>query len=253
MFNYRLVVAYDGTSYHGWQLQTSHVTVTQQLQETFECVFACRAIITGASRTDAGVHACAQVALCRTSLDLQPSRLLWAWNNKLPADIVIRELERCDEGFNPRKNVLRKTYWYHFFVERPLPFYERYGWYLGRRPCEDVLRASLSLFVGCHDFRSFCTGEPVGQGTTRFIESTALEYNERLGAHRIVICGPSFVRYMIRRIVGACITVACRRHFTLEYLRGVFEARNPKHTLPTAPARGLMLAKIEYQRDSTKS
>jgi tRNA pseudouridine38-40 synthase len=127
---YKIIVAYDGTDYCGWQLQPNEPTIVQALQKTFYRVFACNATIVGASRTDSGVHALGQVAVCRTDLDLDAQQLVWAWSNRLPGDIVIRSCERVDETFHPQHNVLQKTYHYYFCCERPLPMDSRYRWYV---------------------------------------------------------------------------------------------------------------------------
>ncbi len=244
-FYYKLLVAYDGTRYAGWQVQPHAVAVANILESTFLHVFSKPVKIIGASRTDAGVHALGQVALVITDLHLDPATMMRAWNNALPGDIVIRSLCSSDETFHPQRAVKQKIYWYHIFNQRPLPFLARYGYAL-QRPCDDKkLYEALQIFVGEHDFRSFCTGDEQIT-TTRRIDAITIHFFKRFNACRIEVQGPGFLRYMIRRIVGASVEVASRRSLSIDYVRTILEAKNPEHSLPNAPAQGLMLAKIIY-------
>ena len=243
---YRIVVAYDGTCYHGWQMQPDATTICQVLTDKFQKVFSHSISIFGASRTDAGVHALGQVAIVRSPIFIPVDKLKKAWNNALPEDITIQEIKHLELLVHPHAGVVQKTYWYHFFVKQPLPFFQRYGWYIERKVDIDILREAISLFVGKHDFRSFCTGEEM-RDTVRIIDSIELSYVEGYGAYRIEFKAKGFLRYMIRRIVGACIEVACRSDLTLDDLRAVLLAKNPCHTLPNAAAKGLLLYSILYQ------
>jgi tRNA pseudouridine38-40 synthase len=244
---YRCTIAYDGTDYFGWQFQPDRITVVQTLQQTFHKVFHCDASIVGASRTDAGVHALGQVAVCRTELDIDVRHIMWAWNNRLPHDIMIRSCERVDDNFHPQRNVLQKTYRYYFCCERPLPQVSRYRWYVRKKPDMLKLQKCLDIFVGTHDFRSFCTGDDMGTDTVRTINSITLNYIEYESVFCIEVCGASFLRYMIRRIVGASLIVAASHHLQVDYIRQVLHACNPLQKLPTAPAQGLVLQSIVYK------
>lgn len=249
---YSMIVSYDGTDYCGWQLQPDRPTITGVLQNTFQSVFETPAIIVGASRTDSGVHALGQVCVCRTELDIEPDRIMSALNNRLPADIVIRAMSRVDETYHPQRRVEQKIYWYHFFLERPLPLAQRYGWYY-RYPVDlQKLRKCLDLFLGTHNFRSFCTGNERGEDTIRTIDEISLEYLPCFGVYRIEIKGKSFLRYMIRRIVGACLEVASRPELACADIERVLAAKNPAHSLPKAPAKGLVLYNIIYQEGRGK-
>lgn len=243
---YRIIVAYDGTSYQGWQTQENGPTVSAALSTTFKNVFGQDIKIIGASRTDAGVHALGQVARFDTALNLQPEAIKNAWNNRLPGDLHIRSLEPSLLDFNPRYDAVEKTYWYHFFTNRPMPFAARFGTFYYHDIDFDKLARCLAVFAGTHDFRSFCTGDDI-KTTVRTISRIGLEYAPEFQAHRIAVVGPGFARYMVRRIVGACLHVACRPHVPIDELTRTMAQCNPLHTLPTAPARGLMLAHIVYK------
>lgn len=245
---YRMRIAYDGTGYHGWQVQPAYRTVAGVLQQTFRKVFGQQVAILGASRTDTGVHAFDQVAIFESELPIRPEALLQAWNNKLPDSIVIRSLEPVGQCWNPHVDVHAKTYWYHLFTKQPLPFVERHGWFYRYPFDQEKLKKCLKVFEGTHDFRSFCSIEENGRDTIRRIDRAELEYSEQFACPRIAIVGPRFLRYMVRRMVGACVDVAARKDVPVDYLAELLAARNPEHTLPKAPAKGLMLALIEYKK-----
>jgi tRNA pseudouridine38-40 synthase len=248
MKRYKIIVAYDGTAYHGWQVQKELPTVAGTLQSTFSQVFGQEISILGASRTDAGVHALGQVATFNSALVIAPNSMLHAWSNSLPADIVIRLLEETASDFNPHQYVHYKTYQYHFFLSRPLPFVARYGWFYHYPVNLEKLHACLQTFVGTHDFRSFCTGDEMGEDTIRTINSISLEYLEQYNAYRITVRGERFLHHMIRRIVGAALDVAARKVLSSEYLQQVLLEKNPEQALTNAPAQGLLLAEIVYKK-----
>jgi tRNA pseudouridine38-40 synthase len=245
MYYYKSIVAYDGTDYQGWQSQPHQRTICDVLTKAFSHVFQQQISIVGSSRTDAGVHALGQVFRITTPLDINANDLMHAWNNRLPAAISIRSLTKTDKTFHPQVNVKQKIYWYHVSLERPLPFFARYI-YRYRYPFTiERLHDALQLFVGTHDFRSFCS-EDERDMTVRTIDAIEVEYVKRFKVYRITIKGPSFLRYMIRRIVGAALEVSSRRSYSLAILKEILERKNPEHALPNAPAHGLMLARIIF-------
>jgi len=242
---YKIVIAYDGTGYHGWQRQPDAKTVVQVLEKSFKAVFKQEIYISGASRTDAGVHALGQVASFALDMKIAPEVLKFAWNNDLPHDVLIQDISIVPDTFNPRHGVVSKTYHYSFFTQRPIPLVQRYGWYFSRPIDLDVLQQALQLFVGTRDFRSFCTGYDMNS-TIRRIDSICLEYDDAMKAHRIVVKGPGFLRYMIRRIVGACLAVASKDEFTCQDIVEALAKKDPAQTLPNSPAKGLLLHQIYY-------
>lgn len=244
MKSYKITVAYDGTHYHGWQSQKDTLTIVGVLQARFKSVFNKDISLFGASRTDAGVHALGQVALLQTDLDGEIKNLQNAWNAKLPKDILIRSLFEANSLFHPQRNVISKTYWYHFFIKRPLPFCAPYGWYIYKELNLSKLQDCLNLFVGTHDFRSFCTGYE-RENTTRTIDSLRLSFIPHYRSFRIEVKGPGFLRYMLRRIIGASILIASTQRSPQEILHAL-EQKNPEQHFLTAPAHGLLLRKILY-------
>lgn len=245
---YRLIVAYDGTDFSGWQVQKHAPSVAQTMQDRFKLLFNREITLIGASRTDAGVHAMGQVAAFSTDLPIETSQMMNAWNDALPETIVIRSLEQVQDSFHPIYGVAQKVYHYRFFLERPLPFVERYGWFFRYAIDLELLQEALQLFVGTHDFRSFCTGIDMGENTIRTIESIDLCKNESLGSWQITVKGPGFLRHMIRRIVGASFDVASKKTVTLADLKAILEEKNPEQALTNAPAKGLCLQSICYKK-----
>jgi tRNA pseudouridine38-40 synthase len=247
MPTYKLMVAYDGTSYSGWQKQKNAPSVCHAMQRAFATIFNTECRLLGASRTDAGVHAFGQVVRCITSLEIDPERLKQAWNNGLPDSITIRAAVRVADTFHPMHNVIEKEYHYHIFTERALPFVAAYGWHYKGNFDWEYLTELLQLFVGTHDFTSFCAVDVVHPTMIRTINAIKLFYCKEWNAHRIMITGHSFLRHMIRRIVGAALVVSQDKHYSIDFLRAIFMQRNARHILPNAPSKGLMLYSITYK------
>lgn len=243
---YKLVVAYDGTAYHGWQEQVGQVTVAGVLQDSFERVFGHPIKVVGASRTDAGVHALGQVARFYTSRTMRPERLMKSWNAALPHDIHIRSLEPLIAKFHPQHNVAQKTYYYHFFKRRALPHHTRYGYYFPHRLDEKKLRDCLDCFIGTHDFISFCAHPERQRSTVCTLDMVSLEYVRRYNMYRITIRGNRFLHNMIRRIVGAALKVASSDELSPADIQKALQVQGIYNYIPTAPAHGLVLRKIEY-------
>lgn len=248
MHKYTLIISYDGTEYYGWQSQKDLPAVASTMQHIFAKIFGRSIVLRGASRTDAGVHALGQVAMFKTDLDLDPEQIKCAWNNRLPADIVIRSLQRIDISHSIYDNIAHKTYHYHFFLERPLPFVQRYGWHFYHSIDLQKLEIALQTFVGTHDFRSFCSSEDTRENTMRTVDAITLEYIQRYGVYRITVRGHSFLRHMIRRMVGAALEVASRPTLPIGALQEALDQKDPEQILPNAPAQGLMLYKITYKK-----
>lgn len=245
-YKYKITISYDGTNYFGWQMQPEQRSVQQTMQDAFARIFNERITLVGASRTDAGVHALGHVATFYTQRPVEPEKLIFAWNNALPEDIFIRSIAAVSDDFHPQYCVSSKTYWYHFSLKRPLPFAQRYCWWVMSNPDIALFKQALQVFVGTHDFRSFCTGDEV-ENTVRTIEHISVEYVPEYAVYRVAVTGPGFLRYMIRRIVGACIDVASRRDLSVEYLQDVLAQKSSRQSLLNAPAQGLVLRKIMYK------
>jgi tRNA pseudouridine38-40 synthase len=248
MQNYRLIVSYDGSSYCGWQAQKKQKSIEQTLKSSFQHAFKQPVFLWGASRTDAGVHALGQVVSVQTPLNVHSEDIKRAWNNVLPNDIVICNADHMQSLFNPYRNVDKKTYHYHIFTSRPTPFMERYGWFVPRTINIEKLKACLQIFVGKHDFRSFVMAQDKRTSSIRTIFSITLEQRGDFEGYTIAIVGNAFLRHMVRRIVGASLGVALDKGRKCIELEEALAQKDPRQHYLTAPAKGLMLYKIDYQK-----
>jgi tRNA pseudouridine38-40 synthase len=248
MQKYRIHISYDGTQYFGWQEQVDLPTVVSTLKSSFFQTFGKHISVVGASRTDAGVHARHQVAMFSTDLALKPERMLEVWNQHLPGDISIVSMHAVDQSYSVFAQVKQKTYSYTVFTSRPNPFQARYGWWYTKPIDVEKLQGLLDIFVGTHNFRSFCTGDEYTEADlVRTIDAITLEKGD--GFLVIQVQGQGFLRHMVRRIVGAFIKAASTHHINRDTLMQVLQACNPAHVLPNAPAKGLCLEKIEYWKE----
>ncbi len=251
MPTYRLIIAYDGTAYNGWQKQPKLPSIEGVLEAVLHRVFRIPVEILGASRTDAGVHALGQVVRVKIDLQISSERFMAAINNSLPSDILIRHVDLMTDTYSPHADVAKKIYYYHIFMQRPMPYAAPYGWYYPRAIDIEHFKTALAVFVGTHNFRSFCCVEDTRENMVRTIDSITVTYLKRFNTYRVTVIGERFLRHMIRRIIGAAITVATEKsRYTHENLKTVLHNKNPHHTLLNAPAQGLVLSQIIYQESS---
>jgi len=253
MKHYLLRIAYDGTAYAGWQVQRNAVSIAGTIEERFLRVFGVPGQLLGASRTDAGVHAYDQVAVLRTALTIPASRLHTALQASLPRDLSIRTCVDAPDGFHPQYNVLFKEYWYHLFLQQPLPFFARFGVVLPEymQGFDSALFArTLALFEGTHNFSSFARVDE-GYEPVRSVQSIQVVPLARYGVLRVVVRAEGFLRYQVRRMVGAGLMVArTQSSITLDDIAGFL--RIPQQTSPaffTAPPEGLCLRRIVYKKE----
>lgn len=249
MNNYKLRISYDGTAYQGWQVQPNGPTVAGTLEQTFTDTFSHHLSMVGASRTDSGVHAYDQVARVRTNLTLPAEKLLHAWNNALPNDIVIRSIEAVSDSFHPHHDVVYKEYEYHISMHRPSPFLARFCWWPSLyTPLDTALyEQALQLFVGTHDFTAFSKDEP-GREHVRAVDAITVRADEHMVVATIRAKG--FLRYQIRRMIGAAVMAASQNDVTIDHIKhALHEPREQYHQLIKAEAHGLCLRRIVYKGD----
>ena len=246
----KAVIAYDGTDFFGWQKQPEAISISSTLEQAFHKVFGHQINLIGASRTDSGVHALEQVAMFKSEIDLDLNIIKSAWNNMLPKSILIRDLQEVPDDFHACFNVAQKTYYYHIFLKRPLPFVARYGWLYKFMDQVDLVKFenALNLYTGEHDFGSFCKVDEEEKNTVRTIDNIKLERFDRFGILRVSIKGPGFLRFQIRRMVGYALDVARRNNLSVNYLKTLLDNPDPKQTLLKADACGLCLRKVVYKK-----
>jgi tRNA pseudouridine38-40 synthase len=281
--NWKLTLAYDGTPFRGWQVQPGERTVQGELQAALGRITGESPLPQGSGRTDAGVHALAQVASFVLHVPIPGANLRMALNRTLPVSIRVLEAKEVASAFHARHSARAKTYEYRVFPEKPAPWLDRrapsricppflapyvstFPWPLDLDRMEEAARA----FVGTHDFLSFAAtdpdlaarqpgGEPGADlrplpradfeierrtgSSIRTIFSSAWERTESLLVYRVR--GSGFLHHMVRNLVGTMLEVG-RGQMAAGQISAMIEARQRSAAGPTAPASGLFLHSVEY-------
>jgi len=241
----KLTMAYDGTNYVGWQRQARGTSIQQLVEAAFApLVGGDPPGVAGAGRTDAGVHASAQVASVNVDIDLAPAVVQRALNARLPFDIRVLTVEEAPLGFHARFHARGKAYRYRLLpASVPSPFTRPFVWHVPGVRDVAAMRRAAGWLVGTHDFASFQGRGASVLDTVRTIERMTL--SEREGELVVEIEGDGFLRHMVRTIVGTLVDVGSglRAPHTMGE---VIEACDRRAAGPTAPARGLTLVSVRY-------
>ena len=243
----KLTIQYDGTNYLGWQRQASGTSIQELVENALAPIEGNPVTIHGAGRTDAGVHALAQVASVRLESPLDTTTLGRAMNAVLPADVRISAVEEAPDGFHARFDATGKTYEYRI-VNAPIvsPFMNRYVWHVPQPLNQDAMRAAAAAFVGRHDFAAFQGPGSTVSSTERTLD--AIEWEQGDGFERpivIRIAGDGFLRHMVRIIVGTLVEVGAGR-WEVTRPQQILESRSRVEAGPTVPAHGLFLVHVRY-------
>ncbi|MCI9135669.1 MAG: tRNA pseudouridine(38-40) synthase TruA [Lachnospiraceae bacterium] len=240
-----LTVAYDGTAYHGWQVQKNGETIESVLNRQLSALFQEPIRVIGASRTDSGVHALGNVAVFDTSSRMPADRISYALNQWLPPDIRIQDSIQVEDDFHPRKAACTKYYEYLILNrEFELPHLRLNAHFLRRKLDVKRMQEACPYFLGEHDFKSFCSINTQAESTVRTIYSLTVEEAE--GLIRIRVSGNGFLYNMVRILAGTLIEIG-QGEREPEELQGILEARDRQAAGPTAPARGLTLLGMVYE------
>lgn len=241
----RLTVAYDGTNYCGWQIQPNGITIEEVLNRALWRLTGEEITVIGASRTDSGVHALANVAVFDTESTIPPERFSYALNQRLPEDIVIVRSEEVPLTWHPRYQNSRKTYEYHIINARtPLPTRRLYNCFVSFPLDVERMREGAAYLLGEHDFAAFCCIRTNAKTTVRTITDLQIEQN---GDEIVIrITGNGFLYNMVRIIAGVLIRVG-RGFYEPEKVLELLEGRERKKEAVTAPANGLVLVEIAYE------
>jgi len=274
---WKLTLAYDGTDFRGWQVQPGEATIQGELQAALRQITGESPLPQGSGRTDAGVHALAQVASFALQAPIPPGNLLRALNRTLPASIRILETRTVRSTFHARHSAVAKTYEYRVFRgEICPPFLARYVHACPWPMDLEALQKSAQFFQGEHDFLSFAATdpdlasrngdastelnqkikappapgfqiEPPTPATIRTIFSSAWEQQMTEAGDLLVyrVRGNGFLHHMVRNLVGTMLDVG-RGHLQLAEIPAILAARSRSAAGPTAPARGLFLHSVEY-------
>lgn len=240
-----LRVAYDGTDYCGWQLQPGVATIEGVLNEQLAELLGERVAVTGASRTDSGVHALGNVAVFDTDTRIPAEKICYALNARLPQDIVVQESREVAPDFHPRRCESKKTYEYRILNrEFPLPLMRRDTYFYHRRLDVEAMARAAGYLVGTHDFQSFCAAHAQVLTTVRTVYSCEVEKTGDLIVIRV--CGAGFLYNMVRIIAGTLIEVGAGARAP-EDIPDILAACARSAAGPTAPACGLTMVGIEFQ------
>lgn len=241
-----LTVAYDGTSYHGWQIQPNEETVEGVLNRCLSALLGEKIEVTGASRTDAGVHAMGNVAVFDTESLIPADKISYALNRSLPEDIRIQKSQEVDRDFHPRHCPSHKTYEYRIYCAPfPMPIKRFYSYFTYVPLDVRLMSQGAQYLTGTHDFKSFCSVQTQAETTVRQIDSIEILESRTGGDIVIRVTGRGFLYNMVRIIAGTLMEVG-RGHIPPEEVETILAAKDRQAAGPTAPACGLTLIKIEY-------
>jgi tRNA pseudouridine38-40 synthase len=241
---FKLIVEYDGTAYAGWQRQPNQPTVQAALEDLLQRITHTHVPVTGAGRTDAGVHALGQVASFRSDKTLSVKEWLRALNGLLPPDISVRSVESVSDDFHARYSARRKQYEYRILNRAERSALDRNrAWHVRERLDLDAMRDAARLLVGRHDFSSF-QGHPTDTENP-VCDLTTLNLLQEHTLIRIEVQADRFLKHMVRAIAGTLVEVGQGKRQP-QAMKDILDARDRRSAGITAPAHGLYLLHVEY-------
>lgn len=239
-----LIVAYDGTNYHGWQAQDNAVTIEGELNKALSSLLKTEVQVIGASRTDAGVHGRCNLAVFDTTMNIPADKYAYALNQILPEDIKIRKSIEVEADFHPRKRKISKTYRYAInSQEFPDPLKTRYAHFTYHRLDVDLMSQGAKYLLGEHDFTSFCSVNGTALSNVRTIDDISVSRDHE--DIFIDVTGNGFLYNMVRIIAGTLMEVG-KAKIKPEEVEMILKACDRTKAGPTAPACGLTLIDIKF-------
>jgi tRNA pseudouridine38-40 synthase len=249
--NIKLLLAFDGTGYVGWQKQKSDRTVQGVVEDKIHVMTGEQSRLHGAGRTDAGVHALGMVANFQTAAEIPCQGFIRGLNSMLPTDIRILEATEVESGFHARRSAKAKTYWYNL-TNSPMqmPTERLYAAHVFADLDFKEMQRGLEQLMGTHDFSSFEGAgsrdpELSGRGAVRTIFQAGISTIRAGDWYRFIITGDGFLRYMVRNIVGTMLEVG-QGKLASSKVAAILAAKDRAAAGPTAPARGLFLKEVLY-------
>ena len=242
--NIKLTVEYDGTNYHGWQIQPGGETIQSVLERAVSTFLGKPTRVTGSGRTDAGVHALGQVVNFLSDKDFDPYRIQRALNALTPVDITIKEVQAVPDSFDARRDGRARVYEYRILNRStPSPFYLNRTWHLHEQLDLHAMRAAIRCLEGEHDFSSFRAAGCDAAHPVRKVYRVSLDQREELLVFTIE--ATAFLRHMVRNIVGTLIEVG-RGLRSPKSFAELLEGRDRTKAGATAPPCGLFLVEVKY-------
>jgi tRNA pseudouridine38-40 synthase len=242
--NIKLTVEYDGTHYHGWQVQASGETI-QSVLERAVCTLVGRPTrVIGSGRTDAGVHALGQVANFRSDKELQPHRVQRALNALTPEDVTIKTVEIVPDSFHARRDGRSRIYEYRILNRpSPSPFHLKFAWHVHDPLDIAAMREAITCVQGEHDFSSFRAAGCDAAHPVRTIYQASLKSRDELIVFSVE--ATAFLRHMVRNLIGTLVEVG-RQQRTPQSFAELLKARDRTQAGIKAPAKGLFLIEVKY-------
>ena len=244
--NYKIIVEYDGSNYSGWQIQkNTKQTIQQKLEDALTKINKGRVQVTGAGRTDAGVHAAGQAANFFLDVEIPVNKIPIALNTELPADIICKKAEKVEQDFHARYDSRGKKYRYRILNSNfNSVFVRNFVYNVYKKLDLEIMQKAARYFEGCHDFAAFCAAGSSVDSTVRKIYSLDL-YTAENDEIWIDVIGNGFLYNMIRILAGTLIETGLgkRTLFELEYILQSCDRNNAGFT---APAQGLTLIEVFY-------
>ena len=248
--NFKLTLQYDGTEFHGWQIQDGLRTVQGELTAALSLIDGREVIVYGSGRTDAGVHAEGQVASVVIERDISADKLRAAVNGNVAKDLRVLNAETVAEDFHARYSVVGKTYVYRI-INAPVmsPFWSRYAHHEARSLDVGLMHKCGQLFLGEHDWTAFSAAQADVESRVRTITDFEVEaFQDKRAQNRIIqikISANGFLRYMVRSIAGALLSVG-RGELEMSEVQEAIRSGNRPLSITTAPACGLTLLSVRY-------
>ena len=241
---YQLTIAYDGTAFHGWQLQPGRRTVQGVLEEALRKLTGEERRIAAAGRTDAGVHADGQVVAFDLASRWEPRKLQLGLNAVSPGDVAVKQLSEVDEAFDPRRWATRRSYVYRIWnAHWDSPFLRRYAWRLGHELDVEAMCTAAAALVGEHDFTSLRAAGCDAESPVRRVFRSDVEHRDEQILYTVE--ATAFLRHMVRNIVGTLVEVG-RGVRSAATIPPLLAACDRSLAGATAPARGLTLVEVRY-------
>lgn len=250
---YFIYLSYDGTRYHGWQVQPNAITVQQEIDRCLSTLLRTEVLTTGAGRTDTGVHARLMVAHFDFEGVIDTTQLAYRMNRMLPADISVSRIEPVSSDMHARFSALARTYYYNIHQDKD-PFLNRYSTRVSYQLDFRRMNEAASLLIGEHDFAAFCKADTDVKTTICRVSEAQWERLDDAFTRRwrFKITANRFLRNMVRAVVGTLIDVG-RGRISIEELKAIMASGNRSNAGESVPAHGLTLVDIKYGPSSSPS
>lgn len=241
---FKLLIEYDGTNYHGWQIQPSDASIQNEIQKILSLITQKNIIIHGSGRTDAGVHAIGQVAHFESATSILPEKIQTALNKMLPDDIVIKKCACAKADFHARYSVKTKTYNYRILNSlMPAAINRHYSWHIKKSLDINLMQTAADFLVGTKDFKAFeGVGSPKKSTIRKLYKAQFVKEDEII---TFIVTGSGFLKFMVRNIVGTLVDVGLGK-LTPDEFNEILNSRDRSNAGITAPPHGLFLKHVEY-------